>query len=206
MLFGGAAAAAALAEEGDATVRKVLFGLLFISVIPEEAVAMILLLFIPVIAVLVVTDGGKITCFPGEAEIQRNILHVLISCAFRVQLIHTNVRWHHSTVTASERIHCSLFRLPRRALLLILCLALTVPRRRHHRRRTDRARWQFGWHQGAWIVGLRSWSFAFRIRHGDSWLRTVLTGRRREILMLSCVLRSPTQTTLTSAKIHDRLK
>lgn len=81
MLFGGAAAAIALAEDGDATVRKVLFGLLFISVTVAEAVAIILLLLTPVIVVVVVvvTDGGKIICFPGEAGIQNSILHMLVT-------------------------------------------------------------------------------------------------------------------------------
>lgn len=63
---------AAVVEEGGATARKVLFGLLFISVTMDEVaatVAMEPLLLIPVIVVVGVNDCGKITCFPGEAGI-----------------------------------------------------------------------------------------------------------------------------------------
>lgn len=63
-------------EEAEATTRKVLFGLLFISVTIEAAAAAAAaatvpqLLVIPVILLVVVNDCGKVTCFPGEAGIK----------------------------------------------------------------------------------------------------------------------------------------
>lgn len=51
--------------------RKVLFGLLFISLAEEEGIGIVELVLQPLLAPLIVaagcSDGGTATCLPGEA-------------------------------------------------------------------------------------------------------------------------------------------
>lgn len=63
-------------EEGEATACKILFELLFISFIVEEAAPVTTgpLLLILAMAVVVINDCGKVICFPGEAKTK------IISC------------------------------------------------------------------------------------------------------------------------------
>lgn len=64
------------AEEGEDIACKIVFGVLFISLIMEEVapVTIVLLLLTPVVVVVVINDCGKVICFPGEAGTKSNLI------------------------------------------------------------------------------------------------------------------------------------